>query len=203
MVSDQRKKQISLLAENLHHKIMEDNFDNENLAVYLQSYNIGVSQVDMSQTDIDAYVTYNLNEKRPNIFVDSSETLQRQVFSMSHELGHLVLDWNFKLEEDNSENFNNLSPLNENERFITMNYRKQSEYTEEQKESEFEANYFAGCFLIPDEDGIEFVEKYAPLSSSLADLINKVSTFFFVSEQTARIRIKKISESVTLIYGNI
>lgn len=71
------------------------------------------------------------------IFTNSCSRLSREIFTLAHEIGHAVLH----LEYDNSfvDNNNTLNERNEDEK-------------------EREANYFAACLLMPDDDVDRFMD---------------------------------------------
>lgn len=198
MLDNRKKRYIGQVAENVRYELMRENVDNENLDTYLRSLNIGVSKTDMSESAIDAFVSYNVLENRPNIVVDSTQNFKRRIFSMAHELGHLILDYDYSLHGDNDEKFAKKIELRPNEKIITMNFRKEDGYSPDELESEYAANYFAAHFLVTDEEGIAFLENYAKPSDSLAELINKMADYFVVSDTTARIRLESLLKVVNL-----
>lgn len=200
MVSRERKNDILLIADNVHRLIMNDDIDNENLATYLRSVNIGVFSKKLDETDIDAYITFNHDKKRPEIFVDGSQNARRQVFSIAHELGHLVLHWKFVPSIDGEQKyFKEPEPISGSEASVLLiNYRRQDGYSEEQKEAEYEANYFAANFLVPEEDAIEFLNNYVGSDLSDAELIKRMKANYFISEDTARIQLDKLREYVNV-----
>lgn len=200
MVSKERKDDILLIADNVHRIVMNDDIDNENLATYLRSVNIGVFSTKLDKTDIDAYITYNHDKKRPEIFVDESQNPRRQVFSIAHELGHLVLHWKFVPSIDGDQKyFKEPEPVSDNvESLLIVNYRRQDGYSAEQREAEYEANYFAADFLVPEEDAIEFLKNYVGLDLSDAELIKRMKANYFISEDTARIQLDKLKEYVNV-----
>lgn len=198
MVSKERKNDILLIADNVHRIVMNDDIDNENLATYLRSVNIGVFSTKLDETNIDAYITYNHDKKRPEIFVDASQNPRRQVFSIAHELGHLVLHWKFVPSiNGNQKYFKEPEPVSGNiESLLVVNYRRQDGYSEEQKENEYEANYFAADFLVPEENAIDFLSNYVGLDLSDAELIKRMKANYFVSDDTARIKLDALKKCV-------
>ncbi len=75
------------------------------------------------------------------IFTNSSSRLSREIFTLAHEIGHALLH------------------LDTDQRFLD-NDSTVSENTTEQKEKE--ANYFAACLLMPDDDVRRFVDLELP-----------------------------------------
>lgn len=194
MVSQDRKNDIAIIADKIHHIVMSDNVDNENLATYLRSVNIGVFSSNLNDTNVDAYITYNYEKARPEIYIDSSENKRRQVFSMAHELGHLVLHWKFIPNIKNEQKlFLPPKPIkSQKESILMINYRRQDAYTSEQSELEYEANYFAADFLVPEDNVIDFLETYQGLGYSDAELIKRLKVNYFISDDTARIKLENL-----------
>lgn len=194
MVSQDRKNDIAIIADKIHHIVMSDNIDNENLATYLRSVNIGVFSSNLNDTNVDAYITYNHEKARPEIYLDSSENKRRQVFSMAHELGHLVLHWKFIPNIKNEQKlFLPPNPIkSQKESILMINYRRQDTYTSEQSELEYEANYFAADFLVPEDNVIDFLETYQGLGYSDAELIKRLKVNYFISDDTARIKLENL-----------
>ena len=78
--------------------------------------------------------------KRDNdivIFTNTSSRLSREIFTLSHEIGHVILH----LEKDNS--------------FIDDNITINGRSTDEKEQ---EANYFAACLLMPADDVARFLD---------------------------------------------
>ncbi len=96
----------------------------DNIAQTLESAGVILTKVLVGTSKMDGVSKWNEEHKRPYMLIASDkENGIRNRFDMAHELGHLVLHRNVS---------------NEN-------------FTKYYKEIERQANYFAGCFLIPAE----------------------------------------------------
>lgn len=200
MVEQNRRADIKVVAENIHQKVMRNNIDNENLATYLMSCNIGVYSGDFSSSEISAYITFNHDRDRPEIYVDGSQNDRRQIFSIAHELGHLVLHWRFVPNSDNGSTlFNKPDSIpGKKESILAVNYRRSDGYKAEDLEAEYEANYFAGDFLVPENNAIDFLEGYQGLGFSDAELIKRMKENYFINDQTARIKLDELRDVVDI-----
>lgn len=71
------------------------------------------------------------------IFTNTCSRLSREIFTLAHEIGHAILH----LEEDTS--------------FIDDNITINGRSTDKKEQ---EANYFAACLLMPDDDVSRFID---------------------------------------------
>lgn len=109
------------------------------------------------------------------IILSQNTTPQRERFTLAHELGHLFLHYGFLT---NDTLWNNAVTNN-----LKMN--RTEDFNGSQKESE--ANEFAACFLMPEEDFTETFIKYS--KNGLVDLVT-IANEFDVSILAAQTRAK-------------
>lgn len=105
------------------------------------------------------------------IEVPMNDSKTRQNFTIAHELGHLFLHMGFMLDQDKWDKADT--------------YNDSAYYRFGYSEEEYEANAFAGAFLMPEEDYRQFIEKNA--KKNRID-VNKVAKHFKISRQAATIR---------------
>jgi len=99
--------------------------------------------------------------EKKKIYVDENDVIERQRFTLAHELGHHILHKNVKTE------------------YLP---RQESYWGEEKPDIEKEADFFAACFLMPKELVIKvFKEK--------TKKINELAILFGVSPQAMRYRL--------------
>lgn len=93
-----------------------------NITLLLENHGVVISNIDLHK-DLDALCSWFDN--RPFIIVSKKTTAVRMRYDLSHELGHLILH----------KNLLDISDLEDKEIFKLI---------------EQQANYFAGCFLMPE-----------------------------------------------------
>ncbi|MCQ4089460.1 MULTISPECIES: ImmA/IrrE family metallo-endopeptidase [unclassified Exiguobacterium] len=144
----------------------------------LRSLGVEVYESKMSQLNISGYVTMSPDSEKPMIVVNSDEPVSRQRFTMAHELGHLLLHFNWvpntTLDPDAGTN---------------VAYRHHLEiYSPNEKVQEYEANMFAAELLMPSHKFRELNEK----KKDDADLAN----YFGVSKSAIDVRKNTIEQSL-------
>lgn len=112
------------------------------------------------------------------IYINSKHPPKRQSFSIAHELGHFFLHGN---DLDNG-----IISYRHTTKYYT-------EYTEQDKQREEEANHFAAEILMP-KKAFEMLANQIPLSRRVKDL----AKLFNVSENAARVRLSYLD----ILYGN-
>lgn len=94
------------------------------------------------------------------IFTNSSSRLSREIFTLAHEIGHVVLHFN-----KNESFVDNVETISENDL----------------DEKEKEANYFAACLLMPDDSVNRFLdielENFPEKELSVMDIARMMSEF--------------------------
>lgn len=94
------------------------------------------------------------------IFTNSSSRLSREIFTLAHEIGHVVLHFN-----KNESFIDNVETISENDL----------------DEKEKEANYFAACLLMPDDSVFRFLdielENFPEKELSVMDIARMMSEF--------------------------
>ena len=108
------------------------------------------------------------------ITVNPQDAPNRIVFTIAHELGHLFLHMGYLV---NPDRWNTLK-----EAYIDSVYFR-SGFSEE----EYEANEFAGAFLMPEP---EFRERYLQYQAAGQDPISELSQFYLVSTEAVSNRCK-------------
>ena len=99
---------------------------------------------------------------KPVIVLNAEENTRRQRFTLAHELGHLILHWQWLPGEQ----------INLEDGIFEVSFRKNDiqSYTPEENLREEDANTFAGEFLIP----VEEVEKLSKEIVDKTKLANKM-----------------------------
>ncbi len=131
-----------------------------NLAKILEDYNISLSYAGFKKPDVSG--AYDATEKM--IYLNKLDSKKRQLFTVAHELGHIILGHKKKFD---------------------VFYRAQiTEFDNTQSEEEKEANYFAASLLMPQELVIKTWEKYHD--------IELLAAYFGVSRSAAYWRLKNL-----------
>ncbi|MBZ1505947.1 ImmA/IrrE family metallo-endopeptidase [Leuconostoc mesenteroides] len=192
---DKKKRDaIENIAEEVRRIVMAGNSDNQNLDVYLRSAGVQVKYTDLSDTQIDGYLEWDIESLQPKIVIDAFEHPHRRVFSIAHELGHLVLHWKWVPTMDE---FNKNSLITKQSGVVDVAYRRtDGEYTEQEKARETEANHFAASFLIPEQDIIDYVDDEQRDGKTGSQIILDIGERYFVSQETAGIRYRKAKEFI-------
>lgn len=149
----------------------------------IENYGIKVLYSNMSLFDepssISGYSLVN-DDGKPEIVVNVNHVEGRRRFTMAHELGHIILHWNYPNKKLNKEDVNILYRDNSSE--DTTNER------------ETEANEFAAQLLLP----LEFISNSLPKSINEYDddefgkLVSRVSKVFNVTRPFARRQLNKL-----------
>lgn len=113
------------------------------------------------------------------IFTNSSARLSREIFTLAHEIGHIIL--HFSEEKSFIDNSNTISVRSVDEK-------------------EQEANYFAACFLMPEDEVRKFIDlELTDFQHSLTAMdIARIMSEFNVSFEMVLNRL----ESIGVINGN-
>ncbi|HVA19354.1 MAG TPA: ImmA/IrrE family metallo-endopeptidase [Solirubrobacteraceae bacterium] len=106
---------------------------------------------------------YRRNQ-RPYLFVNGAHSVQRQRFTLAHELGHCEMGHKPRLES--------LTRMQSTDR------------------QEVEANYFAGAFLAPRQAVHNWADRNSELPVDL-ELVVRMSAFFGISAEASRIRLER------------
>ena len=116
--------------------------------------------------NINGMIDYSKNKQDPKIFLDKSISINRRNFTLAHELGHLLL---------------HKPKINGRFRMDSINL-----YTsEEDKQEEWQANYFAASLLVPKEKLLKFMN-----SPDIFENTDKIAEYFAVSEEVIINRIR-------------
>lgn len=171
-------------AERLNEIIFGDSTDYIDLEKFLKENGIDVRYI--SSDLIDGYLRWDKNKNKPVIVVSVTNNASvRMRFTMAHELAHLVLDYNWKPGEDNSEVE---KTLKDEDILSVLAYRNKANSTLEERKKERDADAFAAAFLIPKSKLEEMIDSTLKKNQTADELVEKVRTKFYVSKQTAYIR---------------
>lgn len=192
---DKKKRDaIESIAGEVRRIVMAGNSDNQNLDVYLRSAGVQVKYTDLSDTQIDGYLEWDTESVKPKIVIDAFEHPHRRVFSIAHELGHLVLHWKWVPTMDE---VNKNSLITQQSGVVDVAYRRtDGEYTNQEKTRETEANHFAAAFLIPEQDIIDYIDDEQEDGKTGSQIIIDIGEKYFVSQETAGIRYRKAKEFI-------
>lgn len=173
MDQQQKTTYIKTMAQLIHSFVYSDRkkIDKvDSIIELLGSLGIEVYESKMSELSISGYVTMSPESRKPMIVVNSDEPVNRQRFTMAHELGHLLL--HFKWVPNTT--------LNPNAG-TNVAYRHHLEiYSPNEKVQEFEANTFAAELLMPS-------SKFIELASKTKDDL-ELATYFGVSKSAVEVR---------------
>jgi Zn-dependent peptidase ImmA (M78 family) len=164
------KSVISRLAESIAKTL---NFhEHGDLSEIISRVGGRVDIEDTLLTDPDHTGSLFVDEPRNfRIVVPSHTSVERDRFTVAHEFGHYVL--HYLWQKKNDENFPDK----------VVAYRRGSNLIE------WEANWFAASFLMPE---AKFAEAFKELNADLSQIASK----FGVSFQTAQIRAKELGYTV-------
>lgn len=193
-LSVKKLKSIDSIAQDARAQIFGNSLDNINLESFLENMGIDVRYINSSE--VDGYLRWDNEKGCPVIAVSVTGNANvRQRFTMAHELGHLILDWKWKLgtNQDNRDFIEKVSGMD----FLNILSYRGSTYTS----GEQQVDEFAGAFLIPEsklkEVISDFITKhnyniddYSQEAQLANQLAVEVSSFFNVSNATARLRLK-------------
>lgn len=150
-------------------------------AIEVFGVNVKYSYMDSENSNVGGYLMVENHE--PVIVLNAEDSEKRRRFTMAHELGHLILHWNW-LPGDEVEAKNGV---------FDVSYRKENrgDYESlEELEREDEANTFAGEFLLPVDRVREVIEN----TRESDNIIAKVSDEFNVSNPCAIVRIRSLRQ---------
>ncbi|GGD02456.1 ImmA/IrrE family metallo-endopeptidase [Enterococcus wangshanyuanii] len=176
-------KIIEEIAETAHDLLFGENTDYCNLPNYLKAFGVNIGYAEL-ENDMSGYLRAD-GENPPQIVVNVNDSKSRQLFTMAHELGHLLLHYKWSPGKDVG-----INDIVE----VTM-YRNGTYQTKEQTQKEVEANQFAAAFLMPKSKVAKLIiDESHRLERKLeqSEAIVLISSTFGVSQQAASIRLKNI-----------
>lgn len=183
-ITAKNRREIDNLAEQVHQEVFGGNTDYANLEHFLELRGIDVRYVDSEE--IDGYLRWDSESNCPVIAVSViNEAPVRRRFTMAHELGHLIMDWDWKI----GQNENKEEDLSKEDFLNIYAYRGKEDYTYEEQIQEAKANEFAAAFLIPETKLRPLVDRAEEINQSAESLVNEVAVDFKTSTATAQIRI--------------
>ena len=160
MITNKRKTQIERITIDLlnRHNYIDDMVDIADI-VRQQNYNVFIDDLD---NNISGYVDHENRE----VVLNKNETPERRRFTLAHELGHIILNSNNSIQHrDNI--LNNQLDIYAND------------------DKEVEANYFAGCILMPRD---VFIREFNSIKGDIDYKIQKLAYYFGVSKLAVNVR---------------
>ena len=130
---------IDKMASIIRKEIMGHNINNANLFEMVQKS--GVELFGMVDEEYDGVSMLNPKTKKPQIYLDINQSEQRRLFTLAHELGHLVIDYNWLPGKE-------IELISEKE-VLSVNFRYKDRIEDTKEISEQIANEFAAAFLMP------------------------------------------------------
>lgn len=123
--------------------------------------------------DIEDNIEAKITKKNDTFEIEILENKpeMRKRFSIAHEIGHLFLHMGYLID---SEKWNEV-----------VDYKDSVYYRDGYSQEEYEANEFAGAFLMPAEEFVKISKKY--LIDGYYD-IDEIAKYFKVSTQAASMR---------------
>jgi Zn-dependent peptidase ImmA (M78 family) len=137
----------------------------------------GKSDADIEDESIDAFIAKD-GDNSFYIHINSNKPQRRTNFTLAHELGHLFLHMGFII---NPEKWKNL------EKYDDSVFFRSSRYSLE----EFEANEFAGSFLMPEKEFIDCANLHLDTERNSYNL-EPISDCFEVSQDSVILRGKRL-----------
>lgn len=139
--------------------------------------------LEKDERTISGFAKVNPETGLPEIVINGNEPINRQRFTIAHELGHIILHWKW------------LPGRTIDQKFAEISYRSDHVYSPSEKKREVQANEFAAELLVP----LEKVESYAGALSDFGTggldrdiIIHTLSNVYKVSESMAAIQFSKI-----------
>lgn len=178
------QKTIDNIAGFAHELIVSDKgFDNASLEDAIEASGIDVKY--FVDKNVDGFLKWNSKEEYPVIAVNANQPKVRQRFSMAHELGHLIMDWEWIPYSRNDNNkFHQKDILN-----VTY-YRGSDNYSPEEYREEVKVNEFAAAFLMPDNLVKELVKKVKNKTISYSKALYELKEKSSVSMMAAGYRLQ-------------
>ena len=161
MITNKRKTQIEEITINLlnRHNYIDDMVDIANI-VRQQNYNVFIDDLD---NNISGYVDHENRE----VVLNKNETPERRRFTLAHELGHIILNANDNSIQHRDNIMNSQLDIYANDN------------------NEVEANYFAGCILMPRN---VFIREFNSIKGDIDYKIQKLAYYFGVSKLAVNVR---------------
>lgn len=182
---DKQRREILDKFANTVHKLV---FHGEDQSLEVALKNAGVDVNYFSDKAFDGFTKWDNENKRPVIAVNANQPEVRRNFSMAHELGHLII--NYEWIPYDPENLK-ISP---NHEIMNVTKYRGGSYTEEEKPEEYVVNEFAAAFLMPDDQLNQIINGINTEEVGYQGLVSMVAKRFNVSEQAASIRIDNFLE---------
>lgn len=176
----EERRNIDFVANSLR-KIIGP-FDNGKLESAMES--VGVNIKYFVGESYDAFLQWDASESQPVISVNAEHHKVRRNFSIAHELGHLVLEWQWIPFRENL--------LSNEDAILNTKYRGATGLSMEERIAETRANEFAAAFLISNDDLTKFIENKG--ETNFIRLTELIAKEFDVSLQVARIRLTNFLE---------
>lgn len=164
-------KQIDRIAYKVRRLIMGSNTDNTHLFSAVQD--CGIELYGITNDHYDGFLLWNGDSKKPQIYLDIGQEQDRRLFTLAHELGHLVLEYNWTPVEGIKK-----EPDKE---ILSISFREKDKKEDTEDNLERMINEFAGAFLMPK----ELVNDSTIGLTKEKDKIKRVVDRFKVTEKAA------------------
>ncbi|MCO0832584.1 ImmA/IrrE family metallo-endopeptidase [Fructobacillus sp. W13] len=200
MITKKRRKQIEKLAVKTRKKLTLDEKENLRLPSYLRLFDIDLGLADLSAKSVNAYLTYDVKKKKPKIYVDAHQSPEQFLYSLVHEMGHLLLEWQVDITSAvmNMEEIEKKQRVNKDERLLATSYKSRDRDGErddsgsDDARKEAEADYFATCFLMPRRSTRSLLRWACEPKLDLLDAISTIAWYFDVEQRRAHLRINEL-----------
>ncbi len=123
----------------------------------------GVKLFGIRDDKFDGMCLWNESEKQPEIYLNVDQSKDRQLFTLTHELGHLFLDYGWAPGKNK---------IDGNKKILSVSFRDKDKAKDTESVNERMANEFAGAFLMP-RDMVEAVISNQPDLNAKLDSIVK------------------------------
>lgn len=189
ILEKESRELVDTIAEIARKQILGETYSNYELAEVLN--NIFSINIYYSDTDkFDGYLgTESIRgEIKPMIVLSTNQSKERQLFTLAHELGHLIMHYGYLPGQANN--------LETKEDVLSVSgYRRDVDQLKETTDPlELQANEFAGAFLMPEESTRDIINTV----ESVVDQAAIISKRFGVTDKAAikRIQVLKNVEGI-------
>jgi Zn-dependent peptidase ImmA (M78 family) len=186
-MDDNERKKIDRVATIVHEIVFGEGQASNQLEEALEK--IGVEVRYFTGKKYDGFLEWRAEKEQPVISINAETEIGRQRFSMAHELGHLIIDWNWLPNSDNRQ-FNESKVLN----VTRYRSRSTSKTSQAEKAHEDMMDEFAAAFLITDAEMSDYILSEKP--ANLAEAITGIKERFTVSREAASRRLRHFSDLV-------
>ena len=171
---------IDKVADIIRTYILGSDKTNDN--IYEKIKESGVDVFDMKNDLYDGACLWDKKSKKPIIFLDDRQGEDRKLFTLAHELGHLVLQYKWVPGQK-------MKKL-PGKSVLSVSFRDKDKNVDTEELGERVINEFAGAFLMPR----SLVEKLVEGVEDKSLKIKKIRDWFGVTEKAAKNRLIILEE---------